>query len=105
MTSKQADPVRVPGAVTELGFGNAILYLVAEYAHVELGIPRRLSVEKYLRSLLGAETGLYLTEEFYRDHTFHMVYVCLSTRAEDSAYIIELLRRQIRSCRLTQFPT
>lgn len=71
------DPVSIPAPLTELEFGNALLYLVAEYVHVDLGITRRLSIEKCLRSLLGAETGLYLTEDFYRDHTFHMVYVGL----------------------------
>jgi hypothetical protein len=77
MDKKTPEPIAVPAPASELEFSNALLFLIAEYAHVELGITRRLAIGDYLRSLLGVETGLYLTEDLYRDHTFHMVYVCL----------------------------
>jgi hypothetical protein len=77
ITEASPEPVTPPAPISELEFGNALLYMVAEYAHVVLELPRRLAIEKHLQALLGAETGLYLTQDFYRDHTFHMVYVCL----------------------------
>jgi len=77
ITRSDPETSEVPPPLTELDFGNSLLYLVAEYAHVDLEIPRRLAIERHLRSLLSAETGLYLMEDYYRDHTFHMVYVCL----------------------------
>jgi hypothetical protein len=71
------EPVTPPAPMSELEFGNALLYMVAEYGHVVLDLPRRLAIESRLQALLGSETGLYLTQDLYRDHTFHMVYVCL----------------------------
>ena len=62
---------------TNIEFAAALLYLVAEYTHVDVQVTRRLAIEKHLRGLLGAETALYMTKMFYRDHTFHQIYVCL----------------------------
>lgn len=77
IVEETTEPVPPPAPISELEFANALLYLVAEYAHVVLELPRRLAIEKHLQALLGSETGLYLTQDLYRDHTFHMVYVCL----------------------------
>ncbi len=74
---KEVKLVPPPPPINELVLAESILFLVAEYAHVDVGLPRRLSIERHLLSLLEAETGLYLTKQFHRDHTFHVVYVCL----------------------------
>ncbi len=74
---KEVKLVPPPPPINELVLAESVLFLIAEYAHVDVGLPRRLSIERHLLSLLEAETGLYLTKQFYRDHTFHVVYVCL----------------------------
>jgi hypothetical protein len=55
----------------------AILYLLAEYAHVEGGLTRKAELFRTLEAVWSNEAVLYTIRDTYRDHINHMVETCL----------------------------
>jgi len=55
----------------------AQIFLLSEYAYEEIGIPRDLPVYNKLCRQMRNELPLYASEDFYRDHLYHVMDVCL----------------------------
>jgi len=55
----------------------SLIFLLSEYCHLDVDMPRVLDVETALREAILSDAYLYLTREQYRDHIFHVVDVCL----------------------------
>ena len=58
-------------------FSQALIFLLSEYCHLELTIPRELDVEAHLQRAAQLDFFGYPTKERNRDHTLHVVDVCL----------------------------
>ena len=73
------DPFRpeVVGDVSPVEFVRSLIYLIAEYAHTDVALPRAFDLEKHLRDALSSDALLYSMAELYRDHVLHVVDVCL----------------------------
>jgi len=55
----------------------AQLYIISEYAYREIGVHRELRIFERLSSQLSHELPLYAVSNFYRDHLYHVIDVCL----------------------------
>ncbi len=55
----------------------AQLYLMSEYAYREIGVHRELRIFERLSQQLSHELPLYAASNFYRDHLYHVIDVCL----------------------------
>ena len=55
----------------------AQLYIISEYAYREIGVHRELRIFERLSSQLSHELPLYAASNFYRDHLYHVMDVCL----------------------------
>jgi CheY-like chemotaxis protein len=55
----------------------AQLYIISEYAYREIGVHRELRIFERLRQQLSYELPLYAAGNFYRDHLYHVIDVCL----------------------------
>ena len=53
------------------------LYLLSEYAHVDLKLPRSVPLFKVLKEMWASEAILYTVHHTYRDHLHHSVDLCL----------------------------
>jgi hypothetical protein len=60
-----------------LGLSRSQLYILSEYAYHEIGVHRELGLFERLIRQLRYELPLYAASEFYRDHLFHVIDVCL----------------------------
>jgi len=56
---------------------SSIIFMVSEYAYREIGVPRELLIFEKLKQQLNFELPLYAANEFYRDHCYHVIDVCL----------------------------
>ncbi|HWN94349.1 MAG TPA: hypothetical protein VNT99_04905 [Methylomirabilota bacterium] len=54
-----------------------LAYVIGEFGHRELDIPRRINLTRHLEQTLRGESALYTLKKRYRDHFFHTVEVCL----------------------------
>jgi hypothetical protein len=52
------------------------LFLICEYAHTELGLPRNITLFKILRKMWSSEAVLYTVHQTYREHLHHAVDIC-----------------------------
>lgn len=52
------------------------LYILCEYAHVELQLPRNTMLFKTLKQMWSSEAVLYTVHETYREHLHHAVDIC-----------------------------
>ena len=64
--------VDVTSSLTE-----AQLYIMSEYAYREIGVHRELRIFERLQRQLAYELPLHTTSNFYRDHLYHVMDVCL----------------------------
>ncbi len=55
----------------------AQLYVLSEYAYHEIGVHRELNLFERLTRQLVHELSLYSAGEYYRDHLYHVMDVCL----------------------------
>lgn len=55
----------------------AQLYIISEYAYREIGVHRELRIFERLKQQLSYELPLYAAGNFYRDHLYHVIDVCL----------------------------
>ncbi len=73
---------------------------LAYYGHRELGIPERIDLRAYLLHSARGEPALHALKQFYRDHFFHAVEVCLlghlllNTRISGSQTLWQLIAQQ-----------
>ncbi|MCB0169334.1 MAG: hypothetical protein KDJ97_02180 [Anaerolineae bacterium] len=63
--------------INYLQFARSLIFLISEYCHIDINIPRGLDAETCLRKAVLLDAHWYLTKERYRDHTFHVIQVCL----------------------------
>jgi hypothetical protein len=56
---------------------DSIIFMISEYAYREIGVPRELLIFEKLKQQLNFELPLYAANEFYRDHCYHVIDVCL----------------------------
>ena len=63
--------------LTYVQFARSLIYLISEYCHLEVNMPRVFDVESVLQKTIFSDAFLYLTRERYRDHMFHVIDVCL----------------------------
>lgn len=56
---------------------SSIIFMISEYAYREIGVPRELLIFEKLSQQLNFELPLYAANEFYRDHCYHVIDVCL----------------------------
>lgn len=72
---------RPPFADVPMGFvpnlSEAQLYILSEYAYREIGVHWELRIFERLSRQLYHELPLYAGGDFYRDHLYHVVDVCL----------------------------
>jgi len=59
------------------GLSEAQLYIISEYAYREIGVHRELRIFERLKQQLSYELPLYAAGNFYRDHLYHVIDVCL----------------------------
>jgi hypothetical protein len=55
----------------------SIIWILSEYAYSVLNIDKRLHVASHLRHAARGESSLHMMKDFYRDHFFHTIEVCL----------------------------
>jgi hypothetical protein len=67
----------IPAYTLMHSLSDSLLFLLSEYAYREIGVPRELLVLEKLRRQLNFELPLYTTSNFYRDHLYHVMDVCL----------------------------
>jgi hypothetical protein len=53
------------------------LFLIAEYAHLKLDLPRSVSLYLKLKQMWANEAILYTTRDTYREHLHHAMDICL----------------------------
>ncbi len=58
-------------------FTEGQLFLLTEYAYEEIGLPRNLNIYAHLTRQMEFELPLYTSNEYYRDHLYHVMDVCL----------------------------
>jgi hypothetical protein len=64
-------------AEPDSGLSNAQLYIMSEYAYRDIGIHRELRIFERLSRQISYELSLYAISNFYRDHLYHVIDVCL----------------------------
>jgi len=62
---------------SDTSLSSSIIFMVSEYAYREIGVPRELLIFEKLSQQLNFELPLYASSEFYRDHCYHVIDVCL----------------------------
>ncbi|NQU25500.1 MAG: hypothetical protein HQ567_29805 [Candidatus Nealsonbacteria bacterium] len=55
----------------------AVIWTISQYAYQALGVDRRLHLGSHMRHGARGEPSLHMMREFYRDHFFHTIEVCL----------------------------
>lgn len=55
----------------------ALIWTLSQYAYQVLGVDRRLHLASHIRHGARGESSLHMMREFYRDHFFHTIEVCL----------------------------
>jgi len=63
--------------ITYIQFARSLIYLISEYSHLDVKMPRVFDVEAVLQKTIFSDAYLYMTKERYRDHMFHVIDVCL----------------------------
>ncbi len=58
-------------------YTDALIELVAAYAHHVIELPLEVHVRRYLRQFLDRQALLYLLKDHYRDHLYHVIDVFL----------------------------
>lgn len=56
----------------------SIIWLISEFGHEALGIPRRLDLENIIFLLAQQQAALFGLKDHYRDHLNHVIQVCLT---------------------------
>jgi hypothetical protein len=54
-----------------------LIWALSQYGYQVLGVDRRIHLASHIRHGARGEPSLHMTREFYRDHFFHTVEVCL----------------------------
>jgi hypothetical protein len=54
----------------------SIMWLISEYAHTTLEVPRRIDLKAHLLLAARGEPALHTLRHFYRDHFYHALEVC-----------------------------
>jgi len=55
----------------------AFVWVLAEYSHSKLKIEHRLDITSHLLQAARGEPALHVLKEYYRDHFYHAIQVCL----------------------------
>ena len=55
----------------------AIIWMLSQYTYQVLGVEPRLHLASHIRHGARGEPSLHMMKEFYRDHFFHTIEVCL----------------------------
>jgi hypothetical protein len=55
----------------------SMIWTMGEYTYSVLGIDRRYHIASHLRHAARGEPSLHMMKDFYRDHFFHTIEVCL----------------------------
>ena len=53
------------------------IWMLSEYSYKALEIDKRLHIASHLRHAARGESSLHMMKDFYRDHFFHTINVCL----------------------------
>jgi len=56
----------------------SVIWLISEFGHTALGINRHLDIEKNLFLLAQQQMALFGLKDYYRDHLYHVIQVCLT---------------------------
>lgn len=54
----------------------ALIWLLSEYAHGQLGIPEQIDLRAHLLLAAREEPALHVLKNYYRNHFFHAIEVC-----------------------------
>lgn len=95
---KNNPPLELLEGINYYQFVRAMFYLISEYCHQVIDLPRELDVETHLLKAVDVDATLYLSKGWYRDHVFHVIDVCLlgwfllECRLTDGRMLLECLK-------------
>ena len=70
------------------------LYLLSEYAHVDLKLPRRVNLFSALKGMWASEAVLYTVHHTYREHLHHSIDLCLMGLLLIESGLVDLSRAE-----------